>query len=433
MSSVSHLEIQPTLDSSRGRHPEQPRAASSRAPIRLGYLVSHPIQYQAPMLRYIAQDPEIDLTVFYMSDMSVHGFDDPQFKVQVKWDVPLLGGYHHVFLKRIGGPTVSQLLRPFVRGLEPALERAQLDALWLHGYKHQAQLRAIRAARKLGIRILVRGDSSGLETGPSRRISARVLQRLFRVIDAFLYIGQQNRDFYSNRGVEDERLFPVPYAVDNDHFRSAVERASLTRADLRASLNIRGAAPVILFAGKLTRGKRPQDLLMAYERIAREFAPGSVPYLVFVGEGEERKHLERRIVELHLERVRLAGFVNQSEMPRYYDLCDVFVLPSEQERWGLAVNEAMNAAKPVVVSDHVGCAPDLVHNGENGFVVPAGDVDRLASTLSLLLQDHQLRAAMGRASLRLVSNFSFEHDLRGLKHALHHVSRSGAHLNGNLA
>lgn len=424
MTSVSHLASEPTLDASRGSQIARQVAVSPRSPFRLGYLVSHPIQYQAPMLRHIAQDPEIDLTVFYMSDRGVSGFDDREFKVQVKWDVPLLGGYRHIFLKHLGGSAVSPLLRPLVVGLEAAFRGAKLDALWLHGYKHQVQLRAIRTARKLHIPILVRGESSGLGNGLGKRISARVVERLFRMIDGFLYIGMRNRRFYSDRGVSDAQLFPVPYAVDNSHFQNAIRRAALSRDELRGSLGIGGAAPVILFAGKLVPRKRPRDLLMAYERVARTFAPDSEPYLVFVGEGEERRHLEHRVIESQLSRVRFAGFINQTEMPRYYDLGDVFVLPSQQEPWGLAVNEAMNAAKPVIVSDRVGCAQDVVRAGQNGFVVPAGDVDGLASALLRLVRDRELRAAMGRQSLHIVSEFSFEQDLRGLKQALHHVCKS---------
>ena len=402
---------------------------AKRKPFRLGYLVSHPIQYQSPMLRYIAQDPDIDLTVFYMSDMSVQGFYDRQFKVQVKWDIPLLGGYRHTFLGRLGGADVTPLLRPVVVGLKSALKEARLDALWLHGYKHQVQLRAIRAARQLKIPILVRGESNvaGVaEEGLKDRISDRVLERLFKQIDAFLYIGKQNRQFYTERGVDDRKLFPVPYAVDNMRFQQAVKEASASRTELLGSLNMIWEAPVILYAGKLTSVKRPLDLLAAYEQVVQRFTPGSEPYLIYVGDGEERKHLERRIDELRLNRVRMVGFVNQSELPRYYDLCDMFVLPSERDHWGLAINEVMNAGKPIIVTDKVGCAPDLVHDWENGFVVPAGDVGSLASRLLCLLQDGDLRARMSDASRRLVARFSFEQDLQGIKKALDEVCGNAA-------
>ena len=385
------------------------------------------------MLRHIARDPDIDLTVFYMSDMSVEGFHDRQFKIQVKWDVPLLGGYRHTVLGRLGNAHVTPLLRPLVMGLHGTLRRARLDALWLHGYKHQVQLRAICAARRLGIPILVRGDSNVTRRTLRDKISDRVLRRLFRKIDAFLFIGKENRQFYAERGVDDGRLFSVPYAVDNNRFQQAAREATSSRSGLLKSLNISGEAPVILYAGKLTSGKRPVDLLAAYAHVVRRFSPGSEPYLVYVGDGEERKFLERRIDELKLNRVRVAGFVNQSELPRYYELCDVFVLPSQHDRWGLAVNEVMNAGKAIIVTDKVGCAPDLVHDWENGFVVPAGDVVCLASRLLCLLQDSDLRSRMGDASLGLVAAFSFEQDLQGLKKALIEVCRRAPSLAGDVA
>src|ERR1700733_1792147 len=77
--------------------PEQPHSRAHRR-VRLAYLVSHPIQYQAPLLRRIAQEPDIDLTVLFGSDFSVRGYKDEGFGVGVKWDVPLLDGYRHLFL-----------------------------------------------------------------------------------------------------------------------------------------------------------------------------------------------------------------------------------------------------------------------------------------------------------------------------------------------
>jgi glycosyltransferase involved in cell wall biosynthesis len=396
---------------------------------RLGYLVSHPIQYQVPMLRHIARDPEIDLRVFYMSDMSVQGFEDPGFGVTVKWDVPLLGGYSHEFLPRIGDRKVTPLFRPFVVGLESVLRRERLDALWLHGYKHQACLRAIFAARRLRIRTLVRGESNdhGTRVGARKRVHNQVLRSLFQRIDAFLFIGQLNREFYRNLGVGEAKLFSMPYSVDNTFFQAAVKDAAAARNELRESLNIPpGSGPIILYAAKLVPWKRPFDLLEAYSRVASSMPGNGIPYLVYVGDGQERKALERRIGDLGLKTVRLLGFKNQTELPRYYDLCDVFVLPSDREPWGLVVNEVMNAGKPVIVTRTAGCAPDLVRDGENGFVVPVGDVDLLASKLRQLIQDADLRSKMGEAGKQLVSKFSYENDLLGLKQALHQVCRSTA-------
>jgi len=116
--------------------------------------------------------------------------------------------------------------------------------------------------------------------------------------------------------------------------------------------------------------------------------------------------------------VRFAGFQNQTQMPAYYAACDVYVLCSQRETWGLAVNEAMNAGKPVIVTDQVGAAKDLVGDGDNGYVVPVGDVDVLSDRLRRITSDELLARRMGASSLRRISRWDFEADVAGLWQAL---------------
>src|SRR3990172_7079616 len=90
--------------------------------------------------------------------------------------------------------------------------------------------------------------------------------------------------------------------------------------------------------------------------------------------------------------VRIAGFLNQSELPAAYAAADVFVLPSAfHETWGLVVNEAMNFDLPVVVSDKVGCGADLIEPGRNGFIVPHDDTAQLAEAIGRLVGDAEMR------------------------------------------
>jgi hypothetical protein len=198
---------------------------------RLAYLVSHPIQYQAPLLRFLSAQPELDLQVLFLSDMSVRGYHDPGFGVAVKWDVPLLDGYPHRFLPPAWGRDRLGFASPYPRGLASALDQG-FDALWIHGYAHLANLSAIAIAKRLGLRVLLRGESHALShprSGFRRAIKASLMPALFSRIDAFLSIGRANRDYYRAYGVPAERIFPMPYAVDNDFFRQSAERARPNR------------------------------------------------------------------------------------------------------------------------------------------------------------------------------------------------------------
>src|SRR6185436_4498187 len=157
-------------------------------------------------------------------------------------------------------------------------------------------------------------------------------------------------------------------------FRDNISAARTRRADLLSELRLSPSLPIVLFASKLQPRKRCGDLLCAYEMI-REHTPAQI---VVVGDGSESARLVEYARSRRLDEVRFVGFKNQSELAAYYELCDIFVLPSEQEPWGLVVNEVMNAGKPIVVSDAVGAARDLVPHGRSGCVFPVADISALA-------------------------------------------------------
>ena len=396
---------------------------------RLAYLVSHPIQYQAPLLRYISAQSSIDLTVFFLSDVSVRNHYDEGFGVGFEWDVPLLDGYKHVFCPAVGARDRISFWRPLVYGLRRHLKRGRFDALWLHGYANQSNLRALAIAKSLGLKVLLRGEShlnssnSSLAKGAIKQVISR---GLFRLFDGFLAIGTLNREYYLHFGVPEERIFPMPYAVDNDFFQARAAEATPGRVALRAELGSAADRPIILYAAKFEKKKRASDLLDAYIRLSADRIREPRPYLLFVGDGEGRPLLESRVKQLGWSSVKFLGFVNQTQLPRYYDLCNVFVLPSEWEPWGLVVNEAMNAGKAVIVSDRVGARADLVKDEDNGFVFPVGNVALLAERLQLLCERPETAVAMGRRSRERIAAWKFDADLRGLIRALSAVVDGGA-------
>jgi glycosyltransferase involved in cell wall biosynthesis len=395
--------------------------------VRLAYLVSHPIQYQAPLLRRIAREPDIDLTVLYGSDFSSRGYQDRGFGVEIQWDVPLLDGYKSEFLPRLRDTGTVSAMSPISRGILRRLRNPDgspaFDALWVHGYASMNALHGILAANALGIPVLLRAESwlADRPRGPARLMAKRLFLRLLRpAIAATLPIGTRNREYWAHYFGPRMPQFPIPYAVDNAYF---AQRATAADTDaLRREFNLASGRPVILFASKLQPRKHAGHLVEAYARLcARNTA--RQPYLLIVGDGEERAALEARARELAVDGVRFAGFRNQSELPGFFALADVFVLPSRHEPWGLIVNEAMAAGCAVVVSDEVGACADLVTDGVEGFVFPVGDIDALATGLGGVLANPEQAHAMGDAARRRIASWDFEADVRGLREALACVTR----------
>lgn len=391
------------------------------AKIRLAYLVTHPIQYQAPLLRRLAAEPGLDLTVFFCSDLSTKRYHDPGFGREIEWDVSLLEGYRYEFLPALGGRERLSFLRPFNYGLAKRLRQGRFEVLWVHGYNRWFHWLAMWTAKRLGLKVLLRDEPTLISA--RRNFVKRLLKRGFfwglkRLVDGFLAIGSLNRKYYRHYGIPEEKIFLVPYAVDNAFFQAGAERAAAGREGLRRELGLAAGRPVILFASKLEPRKRPADLLAAYIKLIKSGAVAGPPYLLFVGDGAQRRPLEEVVRDLQLDAVKFLGFKNQTELPAYYDLCDVFVLPSVLEPWGLVINEVMNAGRAVIVSDQVGCGPDLVITGESGYIFPAGDVAALAAALGKVLSDPAACRALGAGSRAIISHWGFAEDLAGLRQAL---------------
>jgi glycosyltransferase involved in cell wall biosynthesis len=386
---------------------------------RIAVLNSHPIQYFAPLYVYLNAAPDLEVTALYLSDFSIRGAKDAGFGRSVKWDVDLLAGYRCKFLGKRASKRQPQgfwsLIAPQVWS---ELHSGRYDVLWLHGHNYAANLIAIVAAKTAGLHVMMRAETHlGLPCSGIKSLLRRpLMSALYGLCDRLLAIGSANATFYRAMGVPDRKIFLVPYSVHNGRFVSASKLTCDGKAEVRKRFNVPADRPSLLYAAKFMRRKRPLDLLEAVQRLRVE---NKHPFtLVMVGSGELEGELRTFCAAHSLDNVVFTGFINQLELPGLYGACDIFVLPSEREPWGLAVNEAMCAGLPIVASRELGCAPDLVEDGVNGFTFEAGDVEGLTRVLQLLVEDEPLRRRQGQASIARISQWSYRQCLEGVRAAL---------------
>ncbi len=387
------------------------------APCRLAVVVSHPIQYYAPWFARLAELQGLVIHVFHLWDFGVVEQRDETFGVSIRWDLPLLNGYGSSFLPNRAADPGPHHFRGFDNpGLVPALRRWNPDAVLVFGYASLSHLRLLLDPRLWRVPLLFRGDSHDLARARGWRegLSSALRWLLFRRFAAALAVGQANGSYLARHGLG-RRMVLAPHCVDNARFQAAAQAAEGEALRWRDQLGIGRDQLVVLFAGKFEPKKRPLDLLEAFVSLEH---PSAV--LVFVGAGPLEGELRERAASLPPGRVIVQGFQNQQAMPRTYALGDLLVLPSfgNGETWGLAVNEAMNLARPVVVSDHVGCAADLVLPGRTGWVFPAGDRLALRRCLEEALMDPARLRRMGRAAQEHVAGFSYDAATAGLLQAL---------------
>jgi glycosyltransferase involved in cell wall biosynthesis len=389
---------------------------------RLAIVASHPIQYQDPFFRLLAQEPDVDPTVLYCSRHGVETYRDEDMGTTLQWDVEMLSGYRYRFLRNLGDDPNAGYTRLINPGIVPALIGGQYDAvIFMLGWGSISALLGIAACRVSGTPFFLYGDSSfpPPETNWRAQIRAGFVRAIFALATGFMTSGKLNGDYYRHYGADPKTFFLLPWAVDNERFAEAGRMTAQERAALRATYGIDAEAVVLLFSAKLVPRKDPVTLLRAYERMsARDRA-----VVVFMGDGVLRESLERYACEHGLDQgVRFIGFVNQRDIPRHYAMSDIFVLPSLYEPRGAVINEAMACGLPVVVTDRCGSIGDIVQENDNAFVYPAGDADALAAALDRLTGGNALRARMAERSRDIIAGWDFARGVAGVKEMLRSVN-----------
>lgn len=365
----------------------------------LAILTTHPIQYQVPLWQALAHDGRVPFEVWYLTAHGTQASRDREFGATFAWDLDMLSGYPHAFLRTAPGATPNSFWKCRLdESLSRRIEEKGIKALWIQGWQVAAYWQAVWTAHAAGVEVWLRGESNDLRPLPfwKRAVKRVVLGQLFARVDRFLYIGTANRRLYESFGVPAARLYSAPYAVDNERFARQAAEIRDSRFGIRNSWGIPDDSFCILFCGKFIPKKRPMDAVLAVQAL-QQSRPEMKLHLLFVGSGELSPELreacnaafdaEGPLVSPSTGRRSLlsasfAGFLNQTEVSRAYVAADCLVLPSDSgETWGLVVNEALASGLPSVVSDACGCAEDVAASVHPRSVYRCGNVHELAEAI----------------------------------------------------
>ncbi|KKI98517.1 glycosyltransferase family 4 protein [Prochlorothrix hollandica] len=390
--------------------------------MKLAVITSHPIQYYAPWFRYLNDHTEqlgLKIKIFYLWDFGVTEKLDVGFKKSIQWDIPLLEGYEYEFVTNLSkDPGTHHFWGLQNPNLFKQVYDYQPNAVLLMTYNYASLYQFIWSWKKTNIPLVFRGDSHRLfanQRSLKFKLKHNIIKFIYKNFSAFLYVGKANYDYFRIHGVPIEKLFFAPHSVNNDYFFEQAEQARIKTKIWKQELQIAEDNLVILFAGKLEEKKRPLDLLTAFTQ-----ANLSNTTLLFVGDGELDNKLKNQAKSF--PNVKFAPFQNQSLMPRTYAIADLFVLPSYSETWGLAVNEAMCLSRPIIVSDHVGCASDLVIPDQNGLIFPAGNINELAQVIKKACANKERLKNWGKRSREIINDYSYERLTNGLLQSLKYLS-----------
>ena len=351
---------------------------------------THPVQYHAPVYRMLAQEFGIPLKVVYGADFSVRGYKDIEFGTDVKWDTDLLGGYTYLHiadeLRQAGLPVPNNYNELTGFGVKQALTENLPAAVLALGYTNSFDRSVIKQALASKVPLMVRfeaNDVSQKRSGIKSFVRSIALRALYWRVARALYIGQRAKEHYLRHGVAHNKLSFSPYCVDVSHCRLGVDEIADARIRVRAQHAVGASDYMALFAGKLSARKGVREWLQAALSLPVEVKKNLV--LAFVGAGELEAELRAQLQLADAPRSIFFGFKNQTELSEIYAASDFGVLPSVQgETWGLVVNESLHHGRPVLVSDRVGSAVNLIAEGSTGAIANPDPISLAQACLRIL-------------------------------------------------
>lgn len=375
------------------------------APIRVAAVFPEPTPYRSPLLDRIAQLPEIDLTVVYAA-RTVAGRT---------WRVEPT--HRAVYLRGLRVPGAERIVRhdyPITPGVVGALMEARPDVVVVSGWSTFAAQAAITwcGLRDVPYVLVVESHDEGPRPGWRRTVKGAVVPPVVQRAAGILVTGTLARHSMLDRGAAPERVHLFANTVDVEDFAMRAEWLGARRPELRRELGAYEQDVLVLCVARLGPEKGLDVLVRA---VAAADDPNLL--LALAGEGPVRRDVVQLAGELGV-RLQLLGDVDWDRIVELYVAADVFALLSERETWAVVVNEAAACGLPLVLSDRVGAAHDLLRDGENGTLVPSGDVEVAARAFRELAADPDLRRAQGERSRELARDWGYGPSVDGFLEAV---------------
>ena len=267
--------------------------------------------------------------------------------------------------------------------------------------------------------ILWIGNTLQDEPSTLRKIALPLIKVLMRFSNAFVVYGTRSKEYVTSFGIPEDRVFTAINTGNVDFFKAVSERLKGCKKSVKGQSKIK-SKKVILYVGQFIERKGLKQLVEAFSRLKREEKGVG---LILVGDGPQRQELVTRCQGV--EDVHFTKIIQPEDLPLYYAIADVFVLPSLYDRFGIVVSEAMASGLPIIATEKVGASADIIRDGVNGYVVKDRDVDGLYEALRKILKDPQLSSWMGENSRRMIEKeFNLDKTAQGFIEAIEYVTKT---------
>jgi len=319
--------------------------------------------YRIPLFNYISQKGNFDFTVVALAETEKNR-EWKSVKREINFDYKILSGWHLFFYKK--GREIATHLN---RSVFKSLFKYNPDIIIIGGYDNLAYWQALFYCKVFRKEYILWNGTTLLSVGRMEGIYGLIKRMIVKGAGRWIAYGTKAKEYLEYFGADPKNIYISTNTVDVDFFYKSVFRYRNSKNFLEERKQF--PKIMLLYVGQMVNRKGVKQLLKSLN-VLHDPEVG----LLMVGSGPEEKNLKDFCKKNKLNNVFFEGFHQQEELPRYYALADVFILPSFQEVWGLVVNEALASGLFVLCSKYAGAAYDLI-NRENGMIFDPGDVSQI--------------------------------------------------------
>lgn len=376
---------------------------------KVAMIYNMPSPYRVPLLAELAKSSNIDLFVYF----------ETKAEKNREWKVENSNLFNYKILSGVS----LNFARDVYYNINPTIIKELIfnkyDVIIAAGYGSFTCQIAFFIAKFLKIPFILGSGSTINEPRKIRSISLPLIKLIVKYSDAYVVYGTNAKKYLMYLGALEKNIFISFNTVDTEFFEKECLKYENRKQVLKEELGVI-EENVILYVGQFVERKGIRYLLEAHKKLCNKYDLG----LVLVGNGPQKAEIMESCRKENIKGVHFINFVQKDALPQYYSIADVFVLPSTEEVWGLVINEAMACGLPVISTDRAGASSDLIKDGINGYVIPAGDSSRLYESLATVLNDSKLRSRMGKTSEKIIKEkFTISHGAKGFMRAIYFVCK----------
>ncbi len=382
----------------------------------------HPVAYKAGIWRTFAEQFPNLCQVIYLDDLGIREYRDEAFGVtRCYGDENLLSGYKYQFSRNLKKKNIdSGFFSRINLDIFYKIFKSPAQTVLIHGYDTFSIWFVFLICKFLRRKVIWRGEVVSAPVNHKsffkKYFKKKLLNIIFKYADAIMWSCSGNKKYLLKHGAIQEKMFPIPCAVDNDFFQEQRKELSGAKSKIRLGLGIPEDDYVIVFSARFSVRKRPYDLIEAVKNIAEKNIT-----ILFVGDGNERKKMEELVKESVIK-AKFVGFQKRTDISKYYVIADLAVVLSSYDPSPKALNEIMNFSVPIIVTNVVGTAFDLVKEEKNGYIIKVADINDLTSKISYLNRHRSVSKEMGERSLKIVKGWNYSEDVKGLRNAINYIN-----------